>query len=330
MIVTRAPLRIPLGGGGTDLPSYYTRFGGFFLSAAIDKYVWVNVNRPAADDLIRVKYSRSEEVATTRELQHDLVRHSMESVGIDRNIEISSMADVAAGTGMGSSGSYLVALLAAFHAMIRDHQPRRALAEQACHIEIELAGHPVGKQDPYVAAYGGINSYEIDASGAVTVTPLQLPPYALEDLQRYTHLYYTGKTRSADAILSVQKRSTELGDQKMIDSLHRTKELGYEIKVALEAGNLERFGACLDAHWQTKRARSPLISDSNVDRMYELARQRGALGGKLMGAGGGGFLMLLTEPATSRKVREALADAGARNMPFTFDVEGGKVLLDAE
>jgi D-glycero-alpha-D-manno-heptose-7-phosphate kinase len=329
VILARAPLRVPLGGGGTDLPSYYSKFGGFFVSAAIDKYVYVTVNRPASDDLIRVKYSRSEEVRHVDELDHDLVRASLNELGLDRNIEIASMADVPAGTGMGSSGSYLVALLVALHTLKRDHQPKWELAEQACHIEIELAGHPVGKQDQYVAVWGGLNCYEVSNDGGVTVTALKIPAYALEDLERCVLLFNTGDTRKSELILSEQKADTERGHEIVLDSLHRTKELGQKIKDALEDGDLVSFGQFLHEHWINKKARSAQISDDRINKIYELARENGALGGKLMGAGGGGFLMLLAEHDKVRRVREAVAAQGVRQMPFKFDLEGAKTLLDA-
>jgi D-glycero-alpha-D-manno-heptose-7-phosphate kinase len=329
MIVARAPLRIPLGGGGTDLLSYYSRFGGFFLSAAIDKYVYVTVNRPAADDLIRLKYSISEEVKRVDELQHDLVRASLNELQLDRNLEIASMADVPAGTGMGSSGSYLVALLIALHALKRNHLPKWELAEMACHMEIDIAGHPVGKQDQYVAVWGGLNAFEISCNGDVTVTALKIPSYALEDLERCLILFNTGDTRKSDLILSEQKRDTETGKEAVVESLHRTKELGMAIKESLEAGDLVAFGSLLHEHWVTKKARSAHISDSRIDRIYEVARENGALGGKLIGAGGGGFLMVLAENGNNRRVREALCAEGFRQMPFKFDLEGAKTLLDA-
>jgi D-glycero-alpha-D-manno-heptose-7-phosphate kinase len=319
---------LPLGGGGTDLPSYYSRFGGFFISAAIDKYVYVTVNRPASDDLIRVKYSRSEEVASVDQLQHDLVRASLKELCLDRNLEIASLADVQAGTGLGSSGSYLTALLVALHTLKRAHQPKWELAEQACHIEIDLAGHPVGKQDQYVAVWGGLNCYEISRNGDVTVTALRIPTYAVEDLERCVLLFNLSQTRNSDRILAQQKNDTDGGIQAVIDSLHRTKEIGLAIKLSLEQGDLMTFGRLLDSHWQVKKERSTQISDSRIDRIYGLARANGALGGKLMGAGGGGFLMLLAEPDCVRQVREALAAEGLRQMPFKFDLEGAKTLLD--
>ena len=328
MITARAPLRIPLGGGGTDLPSYYSRFGGFFLSAAIDKYVYVSVNRPASDELIRVKYSRSEEVSSPEEVQHDLVRETLKELGLSGSLEIASMADVSAGTGMGSSGSYLVALLTALHALKRDHVPLWAIAEEACHIEIERAGHPVGKQDQYVAAWGGLNCYTINQSGEITVTPLRIPTYAREDLERCSVLVYTGQTRASEAILSQQKADTESGNSKVIESLHRTKEIGYEIKAALEDGDLVRFGALLDQHWQNKKARASEITNGPIERTYQIARENGALGGKVLGAGGGGFLYLLADDRYLHQLRDKLQSIGLRHMPSSFDLEGAKVLLN--
>jgi D-glycero-alpha-D-manno-heptose-7-phosphate kinase len=329
VILARAPLRIPLAGGGTDLPSYYSRFGGFFLSAAVDKYVYVSVNRPASDDLIRLKYSQSEEVEHVHELQHDLVRASLNELQLTNNLEITSMADVPAGTGMGSSGSYLVALLVALHTLKRDHQPKWELAEEACRIEIDLAGHPVGKQDQYVAVWGGLNRYDISCEGEVTVTALRVPTYALEDLERCILLFNTGQTRQSELILSQQKSATDSKNSVVVDSLHRTKELGLAIEETLEEGDLVAFGHLLHEHWENKKVRAPQITDERIDRIYDVARENGALGGKLMGAGGGGFLMLLSEDASLRRVREAVAAEGVREMPFRFDLEGAKTLLDA-
>jgi D-glycero-alpha-D-manno-heptose-7-phosphate kinase len=300
-----------------------------FLSAAVDKYVYVSVNRPASDDLIRLKYSLSEEVEHVHELQHDLVRASLSELKLTNNIEITSMADVPAGTGMGSSGSYLVALLVALHTLKRDHQPKWELAEEACRIEIDLAGHPVGKQDQYVAVWGGLNRYDISCEGEVTVTSLRVPTYALEDLERCILLFNTGQTRQSDLILSQQKCDTESKNSVVVESLHRTKELGLAIEEVLRAGDLVAFGRLLHEHWENKKARSPKITDERIDRIYGLARENGALGGKLMGAGGGGFLMLLAETGSLRRVREAVAAEGVREMPFRFDLEGAKTLLDA-
>jgi len=328
MIIARAPLRISLGGGGTDLPSYYQKYGGFILSGAIDKYIYVNVNQPAADELIRLKYSRYEQVSNPDELQHDLVRPALKYLQIMGGIEIASMADVPAGTGLGSSGSYLVALLTALHALKRKTVPTQALAEQACHIEMELAGHPVGKHDHYLASFGGLTCLEIEPSGNVHVSALNISLSTLEDFSTNVLLFYTGVTRSSDQILEEQKTSTENGDGSIVDSLHRTKELGYRIKDALEQGDLSKFGMLLDEHWQNKKKRSQKIADGRIDEWYRLAHENGAAGGKIMGAGGGGFFMFYCPNSHKPGLRRALTASGLREMRYGFDFSGAKVLLN--
>ena len=328
MILARAPLRIPLGGGGTDLPSYYSQYGGFILSATINKYVYIYVNRPAADSLLRIKYSRYEQVDRVEEIQHDLVRPALELLKLNGNLEIVSMADVPDGTGMGSSGAYLVALLTALYELAREKVPTQALAETACHIEMDLAEHPVGKHDHYLAAFGGMTALDIALDGTVRVTPLNISISTVEELKNGTLLYYTGTTRRSSKILDEQRRGTLAGDRVMLDSLHRTKELGYQIKEALVHGDLGCYGGLLDEHWQNKKRRSARMSDDRVDRCYHLARQQGALGGKVVGAGGGGFLMLFCPNGRKAAVRQAMTAEGLREMPFEFDFEGAKVLVN--
>jgi len=328
MILARAPLRISLGGGGTDLPSYYARHGGFILSAAINKYVYIYVNRPAADSLLRVKYSRYEQVSSVDDIQHDLVRPALKTLGLSGSLEIVSMADVPDGTGLGSSGSYLVALLTSLHEIKREKVPTQALAEEAVHIELELAGHSVGKQDHYVAAFGGITCLEIQADGTVAVSPLNISVTDREELRSNTLLFFTGLQRSSREILQAQQDDTRRGHAAVVESLHQTKELGYRIKEVLERGDIDKFGQLLDEHWQTKKRRSPRISPPQIDRWYDLAREHGALGGKLIGAGGGGFLMFCCPRATKAAVREALSAEGLREMPFDFDLDGAKVLVN--
>jgi len=328
MIVARAPLRIPLGGGGTDLPSYYSKYGGFVLSAAINKYVYISINRPQVDDLIRVKYSKSETVEDLNEVQHELVREAMRLTGVERGVEIVSMADVPAGTGMGSSGSFLVALLRALHAMKHEHVAPDQLAEEACRIEIEMVGSPVGKQDQYVAAFGGISCFEIAPSGEVTVTRLPLNNHSLDEFRTNLLLFYTGIQRRAMDILEEQTRDTTQSKEGVVESLHKTKALGLEIKAALDTGDFHRFGELMDVHWQNKKRRSPKISDPRIDRWYEIARDNGALGGKLIGAGGGGFLLFCCPNSHKRQLREAMAEEGLREMQFDFDFEGAKVVMD--
>ena len=328
MILARAPFRISLGGGGTDLPSYYSQYGGFILSATINKYLFIYVNRPAADEFIRVKYSRYERVASADEVQHDLVRPALKCLNINGSLEIVSMADVPAGTGLGSSGTYLVALLTALYELEHKKVPTQALAEEACHIEMNLAGHPVGKHDHYLAAFGGITCLDIEPDGRVRVSPLDVSITTVEDLRNSLLLFYTGIMRNSSDVLEDQKQDTQQDNPVVVDSLHRTKELGYRIKEALEQGDLERFGRMLDEHWQNKKRRSTKISDPNIDQWYEIARQNGALGGKIMGAGGGGFFMFYCPNSHKAGLRRALSKAGLREMPYEFDFEGAKVLVN--
>ena len=328
MILARAPLRISLGGGGTDLPSYYARHGGFVLSAAINKYVYIYVNRPAADDLLRIKYSRYEQVSSVDEIQHDLVRPSLKALNLTGSLEIVSMADVPDGTGLGSSSSYLVALLTALYEFKRERVSTAALAELAVHIEMELAGHPVGKQDHYLASFGGLTCLEIDTGGEVRVSPLAMSVTDGEELRRNTLLFFTGLQRSSRQILQVQRDDTTREDPVVIDSLHRTKELGYRIKEVLERGDLDKFGQLLDEHWQNKKRRSSAITGTSIDRWYATARECGALGGKVIGAGGGGFLMLYCPGPSRARVRQAFEAEGLREMPFDFDFTGAKTLVN--
>ncbi len=328
MILARAPLRISLGGGGTDLPSYYREHGGFIVSAAINKYVYIYVNRPAADTLLRLKYSRYEQVSSVDEVQHDLVRPALKLLNIDGSLEIVSMADVPDGTGLGSSGSYLVALLTALFELKKEKVPSQTLAELASRIEIDLAGHPVGKHDHYLAAFGDFTSLDIEPSGHVHVRTLNLPVSTREELRNNILLFYTGMLRSSSEVLADQKRDTERGDPAVIDSLHRTKELGYRVSEALERGDPDRFGVVLHEHWENKKRRSGKISNPAIDRWYELARANGALGGKVIGAGGGGFLMLYSTGPAKAAVRRVLSAEGLREMPFDFDCDGAKVLVN--
>jgi D-glycero-alpha-D-manno-heptose-7-phosphate kinase len=326
MILARAPLRISLGGGGTDLPSYSSRYGGFVLSAAIDKYVHICAHRPAIEQGIRLKYSRLEHVTSVQDVVHNLVRPALQFLGLEGNLEIASMADVPAGTGLGSSGAYTVALLAALHALRRETVPVQTLAEQASHIEMDLARRPVGKHDHFIAAFGGITCLEIGTDGQVHVTPLAISDAVAEALGSAVLLFYTGISRPSSDVLTDQQRDTEAGDARVLESLHRTKELGYGIKESLEQGDIERFGRLLDEHWQTKKRRSGKVSAPQLDAWYDLAKANGAFGGKIMGAGGGGFFMFCCPAGARMRLRKALTAAGLREMSYAFDRDGAKVL----
>lgn len=328
MILARAPYRVSLGGGGTDLPSYYTRHGGFILSAAINKYLYLYVNRPAADEYIRLKYSRYERVSSRDEIQHDLVRPALKLLEVSGSLEIASMADVPAGTGLGSSGTYLVALLTALYELKRERVPTQAIAEQACHIEMELAGHPAGKHDPYLSAFGGITCLDIAPDGKVAVTPLNISISTVEEFRHNVLVFFTGQSRSSSEILEEQRQDTNQGKTTVVDSLHYTKELGYRVKDALEHGDLEQFGLLLDEHWQNKKKRSARISDGKIDHCYQLLKAHGGLGGKLMGAGGGGFFMCYCPSKCKADLRKAFVEVGLRELPYDFDFEGAKVLVN--
>jgi D-glycero-alpha-D-manno-heptose-7-phosphate kinase len=321
-------LRIPFGGGGTDLASYYSRYGGFILSAAINRYVYIVLNRPQVDDLYRVKYSVSEMVAALDDIQHPLVREAFRLLRIWGGIEITSMADVPAGTGLGSSGSFLVALLSALHTYKREVAPARALAEEACHIEIDRVHQPVGKHDQYMAAFGGITCMEIAPDGQVAVVPLKISAQHSEELRNSLTLYFTGISRNSFEILRDQSEQAGQDNSQVAESLHRIKEIGQEIKAALEKGELDRFGQLMHEHWEHKKKMSGKISGDQIDHWYEVGRNNGAIGGKLIGAGGGGFLLFYAQNRDKARLRRAMTEEGLREMTFDFDHEGAKVLAD--
>ncbi len=327
MIITRTPMRVPLGGGGTDLPSYYRRFGGSLVSAAIDKYMYIDLNRPAIDPNIRLKYSKTEIVADLSELQHGLAREALRMTGVTSQVEISSMADFPSGTGMGSSGSYAVGLLKALHTLQRQAIGAQALAEEACHIEIDLLGRPIGKQDQYVAAFGGFVCMDIERDGEVRVEPLGLSFDTTKELENDVLLYYTGTNRDGLDILAGQNSATERDEAAVVRNLHEIKEIGQEIRRVLRAGDVAAFGRLLDDHWRTKKKLSHEISNPRIDRWYDMARDNGALGGKIMGAGGGGFFLFCV-PGNKAPVRKTFAEEGLIELNYRFDFDGSKVLLD--
>jgi D-glycero-alpha-D-manno-heptose-7-phosphate kinase len=327
MIISRTPFRLTLGGGGTDLPSYYSRYGGFIFAASLNKYMFVNVNRPVVDDLVRVKYSKSETVNHRDELQHEIAREALRMMDIERGIEIISMADVPAGTGLGSSSCYAVGLLNALHTFKRNPVTLQQLAEEACHIEIEVLAKPIGKQDQYMATFGGFTSLEIRQDGVVRVSAVPVSQSIVDDLERNVMLFYTGTARLSMDILSEQSKAAAQEGTPVVDSLHQIKEMGYEIMEAIVSGNLTEFGFALDRHWQSKKRMSSKISSPTFDKLYELAKSHGALGGKISGAGGGGFLTLYVENRHSQ-LRRAMLDAGLREMRYRFDFEGSKILVN--
>jgi D-glycero-alpha-D-manno-heptose-7-phosphate kinase len=327
MIIARAPLRISLGGGGTDLPSYYREHGGFLIAAAIDKYVYITLHETFVDYLI-VKYSETEKVDVVQELKHPLIREALKLTSTTvRGLEIASMSDIPAGSGLGSSGSFTTALLCALYALKHEIVSKHELAETACHIELDLLGEPIGKQDQFIASYGGITCFEFERDNRVAVTPLRLDAMTRYNLEENLMLFFTGYTRSASEILRDQDTRSKQGDQAMIDNLHFVKQLGYDSKAALEAGDLHAFAKLMDLHWEHKKRRTAGMSTGCIDEYYELAKSNGSLGGKLIGAGGGGFLMFYTEEKT--RLRRAMYDAGLREVRFHFDFEGTRVLTQS-
>jgi len=325
MIITRSPLRISLGGGGTDLPSYYKKHSGFLIAAAIDRYVYITLHQTFVTDLI-VKYSQLERVKHASELRHPIIREAMRLVGIDGPyVEITSMADIPAGTGLGSSGSFTTALLKALHAHRKNIVHPRELAEQACHIEIDLLKEPVGKQDQYIAAYGGLTCFQFLPNGHVEAHPLKVDSETLYNLEDNLLLFFTGYSRAAGSILKEQDDKSRTSDKEMIDNLHFVKDLGYQSQEALEKGDLPRFGELMNVHWERKKQRSGGMSNPDIDKWYKLAMDNGALGGKLIGAGGGGFLMFYAADKT--RLRHAMRQTGLTEVRFRFDFEGTKVVI---
>ncbi len=327
MIITRTPFRITLGGGGTDLPSYYTRYGGFIFAAAIDQYMFIHVNRPIVDDLVRVKYSKSELVTHRDQLQHEIAREAMRLTGIERALEIISMADVPAGTGLGSSSCYAVGLLNALHTMKRQPVDYQELAEEACRLEIDILKKPIGKQDQYIAAFGGLTVLEIARDGTVEVSPAKVSETTVDDLQRNMLMFYTGAERSSYDILSEQSCGVTTSQHTVVESLHAIKDMGYQILEMIAQGDLSSFGLALDKHWQAKKKLSSRVTNPRFDQIYALAKEHGALGGKISGAGGGGFFVFYTEQKHS-ELREAMRRAGLREMRYRFDFEGTKVMAN--
>lgn len=325
MIITRSPLRITLGGGGTDLPSYYLQHEGFLIAAAIDRYIYITIHQTFIDELI-VKYSKLEKVMTLDELEHPIVREALKLVGQSpTGLEITSMADIPAGTGLGSSGSFTTALLKALHALKRNLIHPRELAEQACHIEIDLLKEPIGKQDQYIAAYGGVTCFNFRKDGSVDATPLKIDEETKHNLEDSLVMFFTGYSRKAGSILKEQDEKTKKADSDMVQNLHFVKDLGLRSRDALESGDLDGFGKLMDEHWQHKKRRSGGMSNPKIDEWYELAMKSGASGGKVIGAGGGGFLLFHAKDKA--KLRHAMIGAGMREVRFRFDYEGTKIVV---
>ena len=324
MIITRSPLRISLGGGGTDLPSYYREHEGFLIAGAIDKHIYITIHRTFVEDLI-IKYSKLERTRSVNDIEHPIFREAMMLTGTPgARLEISSMADIPAGTGLGSSGSFTTALLRALHHYNKDIVTSSELAEQACHIEIDRLNEPIGKQDQYIAAFGGLTSFRFHKDGTVDVAPVKCAQETLHNLEDNLTLFFTGYSRSASSILKDQDVRSKKDDGEMLGNLHFVKEMGVKSLRLLEQGRLDEYGALMHEHWEHKKKRSGGMSNPQVDAWYELGRNNGALGGKLVGAGGGGFLMFYAEDKA--RLRHTMIKAGLEEVRFRFDFEGSKLI----
>jgi D-glycero-alpha-D-manno-heptose-7-phosphate kinase len=324
MIVARSPLRISLGGGGTDLPSYYQQREGFLISAAIDKYVYITLHE-TFDKGYFLKYSKFEHVQEIDEIQHPIIRETLKMLDWKKNhIEICSMADIPAGTGLGSSSSFTTALLRALHTMQGNIVSTRTLAEEACEIEMNRLKEPIGKQDQYIAAYGGITCMNFHKDGYVWVDPLNISKETLYNLEDNLILYFTGFSRSAGSILKEQDEKSRDKNSDMIKNLDYVKDLGYQSKKAFESGDLDAFADIMNVHWEYKKKRSGGMSNPQIDEWYDMALKNGAKGGKMIGAGGGGFLMFYCE--NKRKLRKAMEGTGMEEVRFRFEMEGSRIL----
>lgn len=319
VIFSRAPLRLSLGGGGTDLPSYYTEHGGFLVAGAIDKYVYM-LTHTVFQRRYLMKYTQTENVDTIAEINHPILREALLRHWRGNPLEIASVADVPAGTGMGSSGAFSVSLLKALAQARRTSITPGALAEAACEIEIDILAEPVGKQDPYVAAHGGICTYTFRSDGQVDVDPLELDPVTLRKFRDNLLLFFTGESRSASAVLGDQDERSKAGEETMLENLHKTKAMGYTSRDLLLSGDLVAYGELMHEHWENKRRRSPGMATERIDELYTLARRSGVVGGKLVGAGGGGFLLVYARRPSD--TRQAMAAAGAQELVFDFEFGG--------
>lgn len=328
MIITRTPMRIPLGGGGTDLPGFYQKHGSFFISAAIDYYVYIAV-KYLPINVIRLAYSKIEQVKKIDEIKHRVIRTMLQQYPYNnksRGIEIVSMGDLPSGSGMGSSASFTVGLLNAIYHLNKSSAPVNVLADQACDLAMKVLKEPSGKQDEYIASYGGIMCFEINKQGEVKASPLNVPYQTIKGLQDNLLMFYTGITRSATQVLAKQKEGMLRNDPKMINNLLKIQDLAYKVKNVLEEGNLTGFGKLLDSHWKIKREREATTTPQ-LDKWYELAKKNGALGGKIMGAGGGGFFAFYCEDKKDKLIR-VMQKEGLEYVKFHFDFEGTKLLLN--
>jgi len=327
MIITRTPFRVTLGGGGTDLPSYYSKYGGFIFSFTLDKYMYINLKRALTDDLIRIKYNISETVENLSDVKHGIARECLRKTGFSKGIEIASMADIPAGSGLGSSSAYTVGLLNALHNLKKDYLSLQDLAEEACEIEIDLLKRPMGKQDQYLSTFGGFLVMDISKDGFVKVSKAEVSVSTLDELNRNLLMFYTGENRQSQSILLKQDVATKNNEKKVLDSLHYIKESGYKILEIVESGNITELGLMFDNHWKYKKKISSAVTNPKFDKIYEVAKKNGAIGGKISGAGGGGFFTFYCEDKQDI-LRQSMKQEGLRELRYDFDFEGTKVLAN--
>jgi D-glycero-alpha-D-manno-heptose-7-phosphate kinase len=324
MIISKTPLRVSFVGGGTDLGDFYNEHGGAVVSSALDKWIYVVVASRFEGDL-RVSYSQTEIVPSASEVEHELVREALRLTGLPRGLDVLTLADVPSqGTGLGSSSAVTVGLLNALYAYQGVSRAPADLAAEACHIEIEVLGKPIGLQDQYAAAHGGFNFIEfLPNGGGVRVEPVVCPPQTIERLHRSLMLFYTGRQRAASDVLSGQRQAIREGSATQ--ALQQMRDLAYEMRDALGRGDVEGVGELLDRNWELKRSLIDGVSDETVDEWYRRAKGVGATGGKLLGAGAGGFLLIMAPPPKQATVRAALTDL--REVPFHFAAHGTQIIL---
>jgi len=325
LIVSKTPLRLTLGGGGTDLPSYYSKFGGFVVTSSLNKYIYIVV-KERFEESVRVSYSITEVVNNINDIKHPLVREVLKFLEIEKHLEIVSIADVPSKAGLGSSGSFAVGLLHALHTFKGDNPSQHRLAEEACHIEMDVLKAPCGKQDQYIASFGGFRCLHIDKNGKVEVEDLKISEETVRELENNLLFFYTGIVRDSFEVLMEQQKRIQT-DEEALEAMHKIKEIGFKVKKALESGNLAEWARLQHEHWMAKRGTANSMSKSVIDRWYKLGIEKGSLGGKLMGAGGGGFLMFYVENNKS-EIRKAMAKEGLREVKFGFSLEGSKIIIN--
>ena len=327
MIISRSPFRVTLGGGGTDLRSYYSKKGGFIFSFALDKYMYITINKPVIDSYIRLKYSKSEKVEKLDDIQHEIARSCLKLMKINHSIEIVSMADIPSGTGFGSSSCYTVGLLNTLHALKRDFISLDEIAKEACKVEIDILKKPIGKQDQYITAFGGFTVLEIDKKGNTTVRPAKIKKSTLDEFRKNLLIFYTGKTRKNSKILSEQNDKTKRDKKNVIEALDYIKQSGYKILEMFENGDISRLGEMFHQHWQYKKNLSSGVSNARFNNIYDIAMKSGADGGKISGAGGGGFFIFYCNN-NHEKVRKSMQKIGLRELQYGFDFEGTKIITN--